>query len=219
MTLPIETDDTIRRRILSICQDHGRQVVDVSRKLALMLDAIAAKNMNEIKSNYDSILETVEEAEKIKTTLITEVASIGNLLVARDDFLRLTFLLATIVDDAEGVAFRLDGMVEKKWKIEKKHLKSMEEIMTLLLEEITRMRETMMTLTFNPDKAVELARNVEVVERKIDIAYRNLIFSIVSDKMPLHTVLTLRDIVEHLERMADAAVDVVDLVRLLAVTT
>ncbi|MFH0848049.1 MAG: DUF47 family protein [archaeon] len=218
MTFPIETEATIRGRMLNICQDHGRRVVDVTRELALMLDAIVAGKQKEVKTRYDSIQKILQEADKIKAVLLSEVASIGTLLLNRDDFLRLVFLLSEISDDAEAVAFRLDGIIEKKWKIDKKYLQSTSELMTLMLEEMTRMRDTMMTLNLNPAKAVETARAVEAVERKIDTAQRNLTFDVISSEMELHLVLILWDIVRHLEGMADTGVDVVDLVRLLAVT-
>ncbi len=217
MTFPLETEGTIKRRILSICQDHGREVVDVTRELALMMDAVASSKYKEATTHYESIKKTLQDADGLKATILTEVASMGTLLVNRDDFLRLVFLLSDIAENAEGAAFRLDGVMAKKWKIDKKYLTSTGELMTSLLEEMTRMRDTMMTLSLNPAKAVELARAVESVERKIDTAYRNLVFDVISSKMPLQFTLILWDIIQHLERMADIGTDVVDLVRLLAI--
>jgi len=217
MTFPLETEATIKRRMLSICQDHGRKVVDVTRELALMMDAVASNKYKEATSHYESIKKTLQEADDLKATILTEVASVGTLLVSRDDFLRLVFLLSDIAENAEGAAFRLDGVMAKKWKIDKKHLTATGELMTLILEEMTRMRDTMMTLSLNPAKAVELGRAVESVERKIDSAYRNLVFDVISSKMPLHFTLILWEIIQHLEEMADIATDVVDLVRLLAI--
>ena len=72
---------------------------------------------------------------------------------------------------------------------------------------------------FDPDKAVELARSVEELERKIDIDSRNLDFEILSGKLSLPEVLLLRDIVERAERIADLGVEVVDLIRVIALTT
>lgn len=218
VTLPIETEATIRRRILSICQDHGRKVVDVTRELALMLDAMVDGKSKEARTHYEAIDKTLEEATKLKAALFTEVASVGTLLVNRDDFLRLVFRLSEIVDNAEAVAFRLDGVITKKWKIEKKFLQSTAEMMTLMLEEMTRMRDTMMTLSMNPAKSIELARAVGAAERKIDTAHRNLSFDVISSSMKLNALLIVWDIVQHLEKMADTAVNVADLVMVLAVT-
>ena len=72
---------------------------------------------------------------------------------------------------------------------------------------------------FDPDKAVELARSVEELERKIDVDSRNLDFEILSGKLPLPEVFLLRDMVERAERIADLGVEVVDLIRVIALTT
>jgi len=74
-------------------------------------------------------------------------------------------------------------------------------------------------LGFDPDKAVELARSVEELERKIDVDSRNLDFEILSGKLPLPEVFLLRDMVERAERIADLGVEVVDLIRVIALTT
>ena len=72
---------------------------------------------------------------------------------------------------------------------------------------------------FDPDKAVELAKSVEELERKIDIDSRNLDFEILSSKLSLQEVFLLRDIAERAERIADLGVEVVDLIRVIALTT
>jgi uncharacterized protein Yka (UPF0111/DUF47 family) len=81
------------------------------------------------------------------------------------------------------------------------------------------MKETLHSLGFDPDKAVELARSVEELERKIDIDSRNLDFEIMSSKLSLQEVFLLRDIAERAERIADLGVEVVDLIRVIALTT
>jgi uncharacterized protein Yka (UPF0111/DUF47 family) len=81
------------------------------------------------------------------------------------------------------------------------------------------MKETLHSLGFDPDKAVELARSVEELERKIDVDSRNLDFEILSGKLSLPEVFLLRDIVERAERIADLGVEVVDIIRVIALTT
>jgi uncharacterized protein Yka (UPF0111/DUF47 family) len=80
------------------------------------------------------------------------------------------------------------------------------------------MKETLHSLAFDPDKAVELSKSVEGLERKIDINSRNLDFEILSGKLPLQEIFLLRDIVGRAEEIADLGVDVVDLIRVIALT-
>jgi len=203
--------------MLSICNDHGRKIVDITRELALMLDSLTEGEEKKARTHYDQMLKMIDEADKLKSTLLREVASVGSLLINREDFLRLIFQVSEIADDAEAVAFRLDGIMTKKWKVDKRQMKAIASLMGLILEEMTKIRDTVMSLNLNPEKALELSKSVEAVERKIDSQHRNLDLEILGSKASIQSILILRDIIQHLERIADAGVDVVDLVRVIAV--
>ena len=219
MTFPIETEATIKRRILDVCQNQARTIVDIVRELALMVDSVVEKKSKATKMHYEGILKLISDNDKLRTTLLEEVASVGSLLISREDFLRLMFRMTTIADYAEALAFRLMGATDRNWKLEKKYIQSLSEVLSLVLSEVTRMRETLHSLGFDPDKAVELARSVEELERKIDVNSRNLDFEILSGKLSLQEVFLLRDMVERAERIADLGVEVVDLIRVIALTT
>jgi len=218
VTFPIETEATIKRRILEVCQGQARTIVDVVRELALMVDSAVERKGKATKTHYEAMLKLIAENDKLRATLIEEVASVGSLLISREDFLRLMFRMGAIADYAEAVGFRLMGATNRDWKLEKKHIQRLAEILSLVLSEVTRMKETLHSLSFDRDKAVELSRSVEELERKIDTESRNLDFEILSGKLPLQEVFLLRDMAERAERIADLGVEVVDLIRVLALT-
>ncbi len=218
MTFPLETEAAIRRRMYEICQNHARNVVEITRELALMLDGVVEGKQKSAREHYQAMLKLLDESEKSKATLLEEVASVGSLLISREDFMRLIFEVGEIADYAEAVGFRLMGILDRKWKVEKKYLARISDLASLVLDEISKLRETILSLSFNPSKAMELTRTVEEVERKIDSSYRTLDIEVLDSKMPLPSVLIVRDIIQHMERMADLAVDVADLVRVLAIS-
>ncbi len=219
MTFPIQTEATIKRRILEVCQGQARTIVDIVRELVLMVDSVAERKPKATKTHYEAMLKLIADNDKLRTTLLEEVASVGSLLASREDFLRLMFRMTKIADYAEALAFRLMGATERNWKLDKHYIQGLSEVLSLVLSEVTRMKETLHSLGFDPDKAVELARSVEELERKIDVDSRNLDFEILSGKLPLPEVFLLRDIVERAERIADLGVEVVDLIRVIALTT
>ena len=218
MTFPIENQPTIKRRILDVCQSQARTIVDIVRELALMVDSVAEKKPRATKTHYEGMLKLIADNDKLRTTLLEEVASAGSLLTSREEFLRLMFCMTTIADYAEALGFRLMGATDRNWKMDAKYMASLSEILSLVLSEVTRMKETLHSLAFDPDKAVELSKSVEDLERKIDINSRNLDFEILSSKLPLQEILLLRDIVGRAEEIADLGVDVVDLIRVIALT-
>ncbi|HEV2118846.1 MAG TPA: hypothetical protein VGS11_01875 [Candidatus Bathyarchaeia archaeon] len=218
MTFPVETEANIRRRILDICREQTRNVVDITRELALMTDNVSDGKAKDAKEHYQNMLKILETFEGTKKKLLEEVASFGTLLSNREDFIRLIFKIGEIADYAQGIGFRLSAVIDRSWKLDKKYTKRLAELNALVLEEMSKIRETVMSLGFNPAKAMELSRGVEDSEKKVDMAYRSLDLEVLDDKIPLRTLLLVRDLSAHMESMADLGVDVVDLIRVIALT-
>jgi len=218
VTFPIETETNIRRRMLDLCQTHARNVVEITRQLVVLLDNLAERKPKLAKDNYQSILKTLEENEKNKTTFLSEVASVGSLLISREDFLRLLFRLGEVAEYCEAMAFRLMGIVDLKWKLDTKRLQSVSHLMSSVLKEISKVRETLHSLSFDAEKAIETARAVEELERQIDAESRKLDMDLISSRMSIQDLLFFRDLVERAEKIADIGVDVVDHIRVLALT-
>ena len=218
MTFPVETEATIRRRILDICREQTRNVVEITRELALMTDSVSEGSGKEAKDHYGNMLKIVEEFENTKKKLLEEVASVGTLLSSREDFIRLIFRVGEVADYAQGVGFRLTAIIDRSWKLDKKYMKRLSDIIALVLEEMSKIRETTMSLGFNPTKAMELSKGVEETEKKVDTAYRSLDLEILDEKMPLRSILLIRDLGAQMENMADIGVDVIDLIRVIALT-
>jgi uncharacterized protein Yka (UPF0111/DUF47 family) len=204
--------------MLDICQTHARNVVEITRQLVVLVDNMAENKPKLAKENYQNILKTLEENEKNKTTFLNEVASVGSLLISREDFLRLLFRLGEVAEYCEGIGFRLMGVVDLKWKLDAKKLTAVSQLLSTVLKEISKVRETLHALSFDADKAIETARAVEDLERQIDAESRKLDMELLSGKMPLQTLLLFRDLVDRAERIADIGVDVVDHIRVLALT-
>lgn len=218
MTFPVETEANIRRRILDICREQTRNVVDITRELALMTDNVSDGKAKDAKEHYQNMSKLLIDFEATKKKLLEEVASFGTLLSNREDFIRLIFKIGEVADYAQGIGFRLSAVIDRNWKLDKKYTKRLAELSSLVLEEMSKIRETVMSLGFNPAKAMELSRGVEETERKVDMAYRSLDLEVLDEKIPLRTLLLVRDLSSHMENMADLGVDVVDLIRVIALT-
>jgi predicted phosphate transport protein (TIGR00153 family) len=215
----METEANIKRRMLDLCQMHARNVVEITRQLVVLVDNVTEGKAKLAKENYQNIVKSIEENEKNKTIFLIEVASVGSLLISREDFLRLLFRLGEIADYCESVAGRLIAATELKWKLDPKKLQAISELMSLLLKEISKVRETLHSLSFDADKAMETAKAVEELEREIDVASRKLDLELLNSRISLPMMLFLRDLVDRAEKIADIGLDVVDHIRVLALTT
>src|SRR5207247_10734171 len=114
--------------------------------------------------------------------------------------------------------YNITAVVYRCSKVEYRYTKPLYDLIGLDLEEMSKIRETMMSHGFNPTKAMELSRGVEETEKKVDAAYRSLDLEVLDEKIPLRTLLLIRDLSAHMENMADLGVDVVDLIRVIALT-
>lgn len=218
MAFPQEAEENIRRNILKISQEHARNVVEITRRLVLMFESIINEENATTKNHYEELFKLIDQFDSDKKRFLEEVATSGALLVSREDFLRLNFKLNEIADNMEGLAFRLLSIDSKDWKVGIKFLEGSSKISSLLLEEVTKMRETLLSLSFNPSRALEMALSVEKIEEDVDSNYRALISELFKSKLPVNILLVFRDIIEHLETIADLTLDAIDLIRLLAIS-
>ncbi|RLI14682.1 MAG: hypothetical protein DRO43_03365 [Candidatus Hecatellales archaeon] len=98
MTFPRETAEQARRRILEMCQDHIRSVLDALREACILINAYQNGDENLVLQHYASVMGHVEKAWDVKRAIMREVAEFGELLIARDDFINLSAEINEIAD-------------------------------------------------------------------------------------------------------------------------
>lgn len=216
MTYPLETEAAVRRRMLNMCQDHARVVVEIVRELTLLTETIPDDD-EATNEHVNKMTNLMTESKEVKSKLLEEIASVGALLISRESFLRLIFEVEKISDYSEAVVFRLMDLKREKFKVDKRYLVDLSGFMAMVLDEIIKVRETMMSLGFNPEKALELSRSVEQNEKKLDVENRGLDIKILKSNMPVPAMLLMRDILNHIEMISDIGMNVIDLIRLIAI--
>lgn len=216
MVFPVETEERVKRRALSICQDHLRKVVEITRKVPQLVDDFVKGNKASIKQLHTEIRKAEEEVDIARRRVAEELAEIGAILISREDFLRFTSLSSEIADFCEGIAFRLSEIVERGWKVPSDVKKGLAKLSDAMLDTVLKLRETAMTLNYGAQKASEKAREVEVAERVVDDLYRDLEVKVLSSRIEIPPLLLLRDVLQLMEDLADKAEDASAAARILA---
>src|SRR5256886_16804592 len=121
MTFPVETEASIRRRILDICREQTRNIVEITRELALMTDSVGENKGKDAKDHYQNMVKILDEFEGTKKKLLEEVASFGALLNNREDFIRLIFRIGEVADYAQGIGYRLTAGGGRSWEGDKRY--------------------------------------------------------------------------------------------------
>jgi uncharacterized protein Yka (UPF0111/DUF47 family) len=218
LVLPVENEATVKRRILNLCQDYVRSILDVVRELSLIVDCIAKNGEEEAREHYEKMQNLIAESIKLKRGIIDEVASIGFFLASKEAFLTLIFELSKIIDNAEAAGYRLISFIEGEWKVKLKQTEELSKLASMVLDEIIKMRETMLSLNFNYKKALEMVNRVEECEKEIDLARRKLDLTLLSSQLPTPALLLVRDIVERIENISDIGINIIDIIRLIAIS-
>ena len=111
------------------------------------------------------------------------LAEIGAILSAREDFLRFTNLSSEIADFSEGIAYYLVEIMEHNWDISAEIKKDILKLSLAVLDSVLKLRETMMVLNYGSQKTLEKAKDVEIAERIVDDQYRALTIKVLSGKL------------------------------------
>ncbi len=218
MVFPVETEERVKRRALSVCQDHLRKVMTTTRKVSQLIDSFVKDDKKKAQKLFVEIRKSEEEVDGARRMVSRELAEIGAILMNREDFLRFTNLTSEIADFCEGIAFRLLEIMERNWKVPSEIKTGLVDLSNAVFETVSRLRETAMTLSYGSETALGKAREVEAAERIVDALYRALELEILNSKLEFPVLLILRDITQLLEDTADKAEDASDAARILAFT-
>ena len=213
MVLPAETEERVKRRALNACQDNLRKVVDVSRKIPQLVEFFASGDKENARRLFSEIKVGEEEVIKARRMVSQELAEIGAVMVAREDFLRFTNLSSEIADFSEGIANYLVEIMEHNWIVPPEVKKDLLKLSSAVLDSVLKLRETMMVLNYGPLKTLERAKDVEIAERVVDDIYRALTIKVLTSKLDVPVLLLLRDVLQLLENSADKAEDAADAAR------
>lgn len=218
MVFPVETEERVKRRALSVCQDHLRNVMTTTRKASQLIDSFVKDDKKSAQKLFAEIRISEEEVDDARRMVSIELAEIGAILMSREDFLRFTNLTSEIADFCEGIAFRLLEIMERNWKVPSDIKKGIVSLSDAAFETVSKLRETAMTLSYGSKKALVKAKEVEAAERVVDDLYRELELKILNSKLEFPVMLLLRDVTQLLEDAADKAEDASDAARVLAFT-
>jgi predicted phosphate transport protein (TIGR00153 family) len=216
LVLPAETERRLKRRALNVCRDHLRKVLDLTRIVPQMIDCFIKNDKQKGRQLLSDIRSREDEVDEAKRLVSRELAEIGAILLSREDFLRFTNLTSEIADFGEGIAFRLLEIMEHDWSVPMDIKEDLLKLSEAVLNTATRLRETIMVLTYGSAKTMEKAKDVEIAERVVDELYRGLEIKLLSSHLDFPALILLRDVLHLLEDSADKAEDAADAARILS---
>jgi len=212
-----ELEVQAKRKALAVLQDEFNRILNSARELSALTISLIRGNVKDTHASLERMRTAEEEVENLRRKITREVAEIGSLMVYREDVLRAAYLMDDIAGYISGVAFRLANM--KITSLRKgKFDEDLEQLIGMVVEAIFKLNEMARALSINPGSTIELAQDVEKLERQVDARYRAIIIKALSEISVTKDLLLLKDAVEGVEGMADKCQETSDSLTILALS-
>jgi uncharacterized protein len=212
-----ELEVQAKRKALAVLHDEINNILNAARDLSLLTDSIIKGGDKDMEISLLRMRNAEEKVENLRRKMTREVSEIGSLMVYREDVLRTAYIIDDIAGYISGIAFRLYSMKISSLKKGKFDI-DLKELVSMVVEAIFKLNEMARALSINPASTIELAQEVQRLERKVDESYRKVIIKALNEIPDIKDLLLLKDVVEGIEGMADKCQGASDCLTILALS-
>ena len=212
-----ELEVQAKRKAIAVLQDEINRILNASRELATLTEALMKKDKKAIKNTLEQISTIEEEVENLRRKITREVADVGGLIMNRENLLNTAYTMDEIAGYITGIAFKLSNVTITTLKSSKLD-KDITELISLVVDEVYKLNEIIRSLNTNTANAIELAQETQTIEREIDIKYRDATIKLLNEVKDPKELLLIKDVIEGIEEMSDKCQRVSDSFILLALS-
>jgi len=212
-----ELEVQAKRKAIAVLQDEINRILNASRELATLTEALMKKDKKAIKNTLEQISTIEEEVENLRRKITREVADVGGLIMNRENLLNTAYTMDEIAGYITGIAFKLSNVKITTLKSSKLDT-DIAELISLVVDEVYKLNEIIRSLNTNTANAIELAQETQTIEREIDIKYRDATIKLLNEVKDPKELLLIKDVIEGIEEMSDKCQRVSDSFILLALS-
>jgi predicted phosphate transport protein (TIGR00153 family) len=212
-----ELEVQAKRKALAVLHDEITHVLNAARDLSSLTDSLINGTNKETELSLVRMKNAGEEVENLRRKMTREISDTGSLMVYREDVLRTAYIIDDIAGYITGIAFRLSNIkitTLKKGKFDE----DISELINMVVEAIFKLNEMARALSINPSSTIEIAQEVQNIERKVDNSYRKVVIKALNEIPNTKDLLLVKDAVEGIEGMADKCQAASDSLTILALS-
>jgi uncharacterized protein len=212
-----ELEVQAKRKALAVLHDEITHILNAARDLSSLTDSIIKGTNKETELSLVRMKNAGEEVENLRRKMTREISDTGSLMVYREDVLRTAYIIDDIAGYITGIAFRLSNIkiaTLKKGKFDE----DISELINMVVEAIFNLNEMARALSIKPSSTIELAQEVQNIERKVDNSYRKVVIKALNEIPNTKDLLLVKDAVEGIEGMADKCQAASDSLTILALS-
>lgn len=206
-----------KRKALAVLHDEITHILNAARDLSSLTDSLIKGTNKETELSLVRMKSAGEEVENLRRKMTREISDTGSLMVYREDVLRTAYIIDDIAGYITGIAFRLSNIkitTLKKGKFDE----DISELINMVVEAIFKLNEMARALSINPSSTIEIAQEVQNIERKVDNSYRKVVIKALNEIPNTKDLLLVKDAVEGIEGMADRCQAASDSLTILALS-
>jgi len=206
-----------KSKVLEIADRQMTLAIDTVVELEKSIHAALKENEGEALNSIEKLSTTEHEIDELRRTVFEELTRGSLPSKDREDIMHLVKRLDEMADHVKDAARAVSLLLEAKV------VKEMWEQFAITSKDLvacaTTLRKAIERLGTNPPEAMELAKQIDVIENKVDENYLKSKALLLkhSNKMNAATILVLKDLIEEMEHVADSCDDTADYVRILTV--
>jgi len=212
-----ELEVQAKRKAIAVLQDEINRILNATRELATLPELMIKKDKTGIKNTLEQISTIEEEIENLRRKITREVVDVGGLIMHRENLLNTAYTMDEIAGYITGISFKLSNV--KTTTLKSANLdKEITKLIELVVDEVYKLNEIIRSLNTNKANAIELAQEIQTIEREIDVKYRQATIKLLSEVSNTKEVMLMKDVIEGIEEMADQCQRVSDSFILLALS-
>ena len=212
-----ELEVQAKRKALAVLHDEITHILNAARDLSSLTDSLIKGTNKETEISLVRMKNAGEEVENLRRKMTREISETGSLMVYREDVLRTAYIIDDIAGYITGIAFRLSNIkiaTLKKGKFDE----DIGELINMVVEAIFKLNEMARALSIKPSSTIEIAQEVQNIERKVDNSYRKVVIKALNEIPNTKDLLLVKDAVEGIEGMADKCQAASDSLTILALS-
>ena len=208
------------RRKSKALQMADRQMIlaiDTVIELEKAINAASNGNKEKAIASFEKLSSVEHEIDELRRVVFEELTHGSLLSKDREDIMHLVKRLDQMADHVKDASRAVIVLLEAE--VPKEMWEQFARTAKDLVDCAKTLRKAIESLGTDPERAKELAREVDKIEGRVDKKYvqSKAMLLKIAKKADAATILLLKDLIEEMEHVADACDDTADYVRILTV--
>lgn len=208
---------TADEKLVEILRSEVMLAREMVKGITSVLSGVGELEEEEIRRALDEIGGSKRRIELLQKEFLEYFSRVAPSLYSREEWMGVFSKIAGAVDKLSGIAYRVEYLASKAWRLPRGVRGSLVELASSLASIMDLFLTLMKVSVSDAAKALEARREVAQAEAEIDSKYRKATFGILDSPISAPCAILLLNIAEMLEDVSDlinAAADDVYLVAL-----